>query len=95
MGCDRNRRHKAILEENMHVVIGGGSGFIGTALTEALQRRGDKVTLISRYPGEGRITWEQVSDLSTWISIQRWMILSRSQYRFGMVPAQMSLLGVL
>lgn len=27
-----------------HVVIGGGSGFIGTALTEALRARGDRVT---------------------------------------------------
>ncbi len=44
----------------VHVVIGGGSGFIGTALCEALRARGDTVTLISRSPGDGRITWEQV-----------------------------------
>ncbi|MEM6973183.1 MAG: TIGR01777 family oxidoreductase [Pseudomonadota bacterium] len=41
-----------------HVVIGGGSGFVGTALREALQARGDRVTLISRQPGPGRITWD-------------------------------------
>ena len=46
----------------MHVVIGGGSGFIGTALSDALRARGDRVTIISRHPGEGRITWEQVRD---------------------------------
>jgi uncharacterized protein (TIGR01777 family) len=44
----------------MHVVIGGGSGFIGTALTKALCARGDTVTMISRYAGEGRITWDQL-----------------------------------
>jgi uncharacterized protein len=44
----------------MHVVIGGGSGFIGTALSDALRARGDRVTIISRHPGEGRMTWEQV-----------------------------------
>ena len=44
----------------MHVLIGGGSGFIGTALTEALRRRGDEVTIISRFPGENRITWDDV-----------------------------------
>lgn len=40
-----------------HVVIGGGSGFIGSALTDALRARGDRVTLISREPGPERITW--------------------------------------
>jgi len=45
----------------LHVVIGGGSGFIGTALTRALRERGDQVTVISRFPAETRITWEQVT----------------------------------
>jgi len=45
----------------LHVVIGGGSGFIGTALTRELRERGDRVTVISRFPGETRITWEQVA----------------------------------
>lgn len=44
----------------MHVLIGGGSGFIGTALTEALRRRGDRATIVSRYPGPERITWRDV-----------------------------------
>ena len=44
----------------MHVLIGGGSGFIGTALTKALRARDDNVTIISRLPGEHRITWEDV-----------------------------------
>lgn len=43
-----------------HIVIGGGSGFIGSALNAALLKRGDKVTLISRTPGPDRITWDDV-----------------------------------
>jgi uncharacterized protein (TIGR01777 family) len=42
----------------MHVLIGGGSGFIGSALANHLRSRGDRVTLISRSPGENRIAWE-------------------------------------
>jgi len=45
----------------MHVVIGGGSGFIGTALTQFLRSRGDEITWISREPGLGRITWDRVA----------------------------------
>lgn len=44
-----------------HIVIGGGSGFIGSALTEALRRRGDRVTWISREAGADRITWDDLS----------------------------------
>jgi len=40
-----------------HIIIGGGSGFIGRALTEALRSRGDRVTWISRSEGEQRLTW--------------------------------------
>ena len=43
-----------------HVLIGGGSGFIGTELAEALRARGDRVTLISRTPGVDRMTWDEV-----------------------------------
>lgn len=41
-----------------HVVIGGGSGFIGQALTDALRARGDRVTWISRSEGADRLTWD-------------------------------------
>lgn len=45
----------------IHVLIGGGSGFIGTALTEALRARGDRVTWISRTAGDERTTWEDLA----------------------------------
>lgn len=44
----------------MHLLIGGGSGFIGTALTQRFRARGDMVTWISRTAGPGRITWQDV-----------------------------------
>lgn len=44
-----------------HILIGGGSGFIGSALTAALRDRGDRVTWISRQAGDNRISWEDVA----------------------------------
>lgn len=44
-----------------HFLIGGGSGFIGSALASALRDRGDRVTLISRTAGAGRITWDALA----------------------------------
>lgn len=41
-----------------HIVIGGGSGFVGRALTNALRARGDRVTWISRSPGPNRLDWD-------------------------------------
>ncbi|MGE3954559.1 MAG: TIGR01777 family oxidoreductase [Parachlamydiales bacterium] len=43
----------------MHVIVAGGTGFIGSALCEALKERGDRVTVLSRKGGPGRITWEE------------------------------------
>ena len=45
---------------NKHVLIGGGSGFVGRALTQVLRARGDRVTWVSRTPGEGRLTWDEL-----------------------------------
>ncbi|GAB6030395.1 hypothetical protein CHUAL_007273 [Chamberlinius hualienensis] len=41
----------------MSILIGGGTGFIGTALVRLLRRKGYNVTVISRNPGLNRITW--------------------------------------
>ncbi|MEM9755991.1 MAG: TIGR01777 family oxidoreductase [Pseudomonadota bacterium] len=43
-----------------HVIIGGGSGFIGSALATALRARGDRVTVLSRTTGPDRITWDDL-----------------------------------
>ena len=44
----------------MHILIGGGSGFIGSALTVRFRARGDRVTWISRTAGPHRVTWQDV-----------------------------------
>ncbi|XP_072024417.1 epimerase family protein SDR39U1-like [Amphiura filiformis] len=44
----------------MQVIIGGGSGFLGTAIRRTLQQNGHKVTIISRTSGADRITWNQL-----------------------------------
>ena len=46
----------------MHILIGGGSGFIGSALTKRFRQRGDMVTCISRTAGPGRITWNDIDN---------------------------------
>ncbi|NXX73643.1 D39U1 protein, partial [Urocolius indicus] len=40
---------------------GGGTGFVGTALTRLLRSRGHEVTHVSRRGGERRVTWEEVA----------------------------------
>ncbi|XP_014243259.1 epimerase family protein SDR39U1-like [Cimex lectularius] len=40
-----------------HVLIGGGSGFIGSALRHVLKSKGYDITVISRMPGPRRVTW--------------------------------------
>jgi hypothetical protein len=47
--------------ETRHVIIGGGSGFVGSALTEALRAQGCRVTWISREPGPDRLTWDDIA----------------------------------
>ncbi len=49
-------------KQQKHILIGGGSGFIGRALTQTLRARGDRVTWVSRTPGLNRITWEEVHE---------------------------------
>ncbi|XP_040824477.1 epimerase family protein SDR39U1 isoform X2 [Ochotona curzoniae] len=45
----------------MRVLVGGGTGFVGTALTQLLRARGHEVTLVSRQPGPSRITWDALA----------------------------------
>ncbi|XP_053185890.1 epimerase family protein SDR39U1-like [Scomber japonicus] len=44
----------------MRVLIGGGSGFVGRELTRLLRNKGHEVTIISRQPGPGKITWGEL-----------------------------------
>ena len=45
-----------------HIIIGGGSGFIGSHLTKTLRKRGNRVTWISRQAGQNRITWHDLAE---------------------------------
>ncbi|XP_061775548.1 epimerase family protein SDR39U1 [Nerophis ophidion] len=44
----------------MRVVIGGGTGFVGRELIRLLRDKGHEVTVISRQPGPGKITWSEL-----------------------------------
>ncbi|XP_076280911.1 epimerase family protein SDR39U1 [Lasioglossum baleicum] len=43
-----------------HVVVGGGTGFVGTHIIKSLSRKGVKCTPISRMPGPNRMSWHDV-----------------------------------
>ncbi|MBN3315715.1 D39U1 protein, partial [Atractosteus spatula] len=43
------------------VSSGGGTGFVGRALTQLLHSKGHEVIIISRQSGPGRITWEDLA----------------------------------
>jgi len=40
------------------VAVTGASGLIGTALTAALEKRGDRVVPIGRHPPDGGVAWD-------------------------------------
>ena len=44
------------------VVIGGGSGFIGAALTKKLRSEGIEVDVISRSKEKGNLTWDDIKN---------------------------------
>ncbi|XP_062386569.1 epimerase family protein SDR39U1 [Sardina pilchardus] len=44
----------------MRVLIGGGTGFVGRELSKLLKNKGHEVTVISRQPGPGKITWAEL-----------------------------------
>jgi uncharacterized protein (TIGR01777 family) len=45
-------------DTEVNVVVAGGSGLIGRALVERLRADGSAVTVLSRRPGPGRVTWD-------------------------------------
>ncbi len=40
------------------VAVTGASGLIGTALTAALEKRGDRVVPVGRHPPDGGVAWD-------------------------------------
>jgi len=42
------------------ILVGGGTGFIGSALTRSLAQQGKNITFISRTPGPHNITWKDI-----------------------------------
>lgn len=44
----------------MKILIGGGTGFIGSHLYRILAKKGYEVTIISRHPADGFITWQDL-----------------------------------
>lgn len=52
----------------MRIVIAGGSGFLGSALTSKLKADGHAVTVLSRRPrGDGQIAWNPSDSSGAWI----------------------------
>uniref|UniRef100_A0A1B6DNY7 DUF1731 domain-containing protein n=1 Tax=Clastoptera arizonana TaxID=38151 RepID=A0A1B6DNY7_9HEMI len=45
-----------------HVLLGGGTGFIGSAFQYLLKKRGYEVTIISRMPGPQRLSWFDITN---------------------------------
>ncbi|XP_073166228.1 epimerase family protein SDR39U1 isoform X3 [Lepidochelys kempii] len=45
----------------MRVLVGGGTGFVGGALTQLLRSRGHEVTHVSRHLGPDRISWDELA----------------------------------
>jgi hypothetical protein len=50
----------------MNIVIAGGTGFVGGALTDALIARGDKPALLTRDPEAAQARWGAKAAVSVW-----------------------------
>merc|ERR1712128_296194 len=57
------KRRKFAKMSKMHVLVGGGTGFIGRHLIKQLNTTGHKVTIVSRgaVPGHAHVTWDDVA----------------------------------
>ena len=50
----------------MNIVLAGGTGFVGGALTGALIARGDKPTLLTRDPEAAQARWSEKASIAFW-----------------------------
>jgi uncharacterized protein len=50
----------------MNIVIAGGTGFVGGALTDAVIARGDKPTLLTRDPEAAQARWSSQAAVAFW-----------------------------
>lgn len=51
----------------MHTVVAGGSGFLGTALTNALANAGHEVSILTRTPrAANHVHWDPTNPLASW-----------------------------
>ena len=70
------------MARSLTVLIAGGTGMIGTALTTELEQAGHKVLLLSRTPGAQRIVWNPEStplDLDSIADLQKLPALLRAR----------------
>lgn len=58
VGATKHCLKSNIQKRDLHVLVGGGRGFIGNNLTKHLIDKGHKVTVISRNPTHGNVTWK-------------------------------------
>eukprot|EP01117_Protostelium_nocturnum_P011119 TRINITY_DN4039_c0_g1_i1.p1 TRINITY_DN4039_c0_g1~~TRINITY_DN4039_c0_g1_i1.p1 ORF type:complete len:471 (-),score=145.97 TRINITY_DN4039_c0_g1_i1:26-1438(-) len=45
---------------SLKILVGGGSGFLGSRLVPQLKNRGHRVKIISRKGGQDKVTWDQI-----------------------------------
>ena len=49
--------HRTLILGSHVALVGGGNGFIGSAVCNSLKKRGYEVVVLSRTPGHSKITW--------------------------------------
>jgi uncharacterized protein (TIGR01777 family) len=79
----------------MRVAVTGGTGTIGTEVVRRLRARGDDVVVVSRSPGDGKVTWNEL-DLSGFDGVinlagspldQRWTDTGKQKIRGSRVDS--------
>lgn len=59
--AEQKEKENSIEDSNKKkVLVGGGTGFIGTELCKSLKRKGYLPVIVSRNPGEAKITYKEL-----------------------------------